>query len=564
MKTRWTFVILLALLLPACGGPSSDSADRAGESVGAQRQTRPAKRLVENRLPPAKNPGADSAQPPAESQPAGEAAGAARNWTGRDGRLLASGELIDLIGNKVCLQGPDGEGVVILLDQLCETDQQYVSARVGGTTVEPVQEDQQSGSSTPPEAPSRDEDPPPDRGTPRRPIPRSEWIVIPFDFVSKFDNGRYGEMVGEMIWKKLQREGGFIIPETMVDVRDTCQSHNIHPAPETTLAQMKKHVEDDFGAHVGIWGSVERVAGHEWDVYDLVFKCVNFSAYPEPQVIYEKTARTNTVSEIPHLYVQQILDALYQPEPDRPPPPDPLAEKNWQEDPNLVVGDFQQGTAGVPHGWESHWEAGDVNQREPLGRTIRWIPEAGNPANRVIRFTFDAGVGDSTGVAYYGKLFPIEEGARYRFQCRWRSNGPAAKVFIKCYDQLGTTYRRESQRPGASPGGPGGYVPELNQVREVYRSQQNLKGPKNAWNTQTEDFTPKHTRYTPRWGRVMLYAYLGAGVVEFDDVVLKQIIPPSPGAGHKAPRHSLETKVTIEEMQENERRSREGEEGGEQ
>ena len=28
-------------------------------------------------------------------------------------------------------------------------------------------------------------------------------IVIPFDFVSKFDDGRYGQMVGDMIWKKL-------------------------------------------------------------------------------------------------------------------------------------------------------------------------------------------------------------------------------------------------------------------------------------------------------------------------------------------------------------------------
>jgi len=28
-------------------------------------------------------------------------------------------------------------------------------------------------------------------------------VVIPFDFQSQFDNGRYGQMVGEMIWKKL-------------------------------------------------------------------------------------------------------------------------------------------------------------------------------------------------------------------------------------------------------------------------------------------------------------------------------------------------------------------------
>ncbi|OHB71923.1 MAG: hypothetical protein A2V70_10465 [Planctomycetes bacterium RBG_13_63_9] len=390
-------------------------------------------------------------------------------------------------------------------------------------------------------------------------------VVIPFDFVSKFDNGRYGQMVGDMIWKKLEREGGFIIPETMLDVRDTCASNQLHPSPELPLEKMKRIIQQDFGAQIGIWGSVERAPGHDSEVYDLVIQCVDFAAYPKPKVIYECTARTNSVSEIPHLYVKQMLDALYGRKPGGPPPVDQLAEKNWAQNANLVVGDFQQGTGGVPNGWASHWEAGDVNQREPLGRTIRWTAEAGNPANRVIRFTFDAAVGDGTGVAYYGNPFPVDEGAKYRFQCRWRSTGPNAKVFIKCYDEVGTTYRRSSERPSERPaahnGGPKDqYIPEIAQLREVYRSQQNLKGPKNAWNTQTEDFTPKHTRYTPRWGRVMLYAYLGGGSVEFDDVVLKQIVPASPGSGDKDPRHSIESDVTIEDMQEDDRRSREAKE----
>ena len=98
------------------------------------------------------------------------------------------------------------------------------------------------------------------------------------------------------------------------------------------------------------------------------------------------------------------------------------------------------------------------------------------------------------------------------------------------------------------------YVPEVAELRECYRSQQNLKGAKNKWNTQTEDFTPRHTKCTPRWGRVMLYGYLGAGSIEFDDVVVKQIIPASPGDHQKRKRHSLESGVTIEQMKENERR----------
>jgi hypothetical protein len=59
----------------------------------------------------------------------------------------------------------------------------------------------------------------------------------------------------------------------------------------------------------------------------------------------------------------------------------------------------------------------------------------------------------------------------------------------------------------------------------VYRSQQNLAGPADTWNVHTEDFTPQHPQYRPRWGRVMLYGYSPAGTVEREDVVIKQSAP---------------------------------------
>jgi hypothetical protein len=132
-------------------------------------------------------------------------------------------------------------------------------------------------------------------------------------------------------------------------------------------------------------------------------------------------------------------------------------------------------------------------------------------------------------------------------------------VFIKCYDQIGSQYGRQAQASSAAAPGAGDSQnsPRGAEMREVYRSQQNLQGPKNTWNTQTEDFTPKHTKYTPTWGRVMLYGYKGAGVVEFDDVVVKQIVPAITSQQNQPKRQSLETKVTIPEMEENRRRSEE-------
>ena len=302
----------------------------------------------------------------------------------------------------------------------------------------------------------------------------------------------------------------------MADVRDYCKEHKFKPAPETDLAEMRKIVQDGFGGQIGIWGRIEPVRPGEGEVYDLVIKCVDFSA-PQPSVIYQVKTRTKSASEIPHLYVKQMLDALEGRGPEGQPAGDPVTEANWKKKPNLVKGDFEHGTNGVPDGWLR--VAGQ--EREPLGGLVRWAEEIGNPKNRVIRFTLDKNVADNEGVMYYSDWFRVEEGAKYRFQCRWRSDGPAPKVFIKCYDEVSESLGR----------------------REVYRSQQNLNGPTGAWNTHTEDFTPRHTKYLPEWGRVMLYAYLKPGVVEFDDVIVKQIAA-APAGSPKVRRPSSETDMS--------------------
>jgi hypothetical protein len=326
-------------------------------------------------------------------------------------------------------------------------------------------------------------------------------VVIPFDFESKFDNGRYGRMIGDLVWQKLQRQGGFVLPESMADVRDWCERSRTLPGPDTPLARMKEIVREGNAGDVAIWGKVERV-DPEGDVYDLWIYVADFTTDP-PRMIYEKKARTRTVSDIPHTYVKEALEKLYGRSLDRPEaPPDPLAEERWRTGPNLVKGgDFEQGRT-APLGWT-----------DPLPEHVRWVSEPGaRPANRVLRFSFPAAVAETTGVLYYSDYFAVEPGATYRFRCRWRSDGPAVKVFVKCYAEV----RGRFSKPGD---------PAVTQRREVFRSQQNLKGPAGTWNVQTEDFTPGHAQYPPRWGRVMLYAYYPAGTVEWDDVVVKQIAP---------------------------------------
>lgn len=575
MKSRLVLLLLIVSFLPACDGsdPSADAQARAAAARERQRQLEEeTDKLLES------VGGVDALKKeldPGRSQEATQPGGRGtdgnlfRTWTDASGNPLARGEFVSLLDGNVCLQKEDGTAAVIPLAKLSQADRDFVASAAAedaapgsgslaldaGPEVE-VEEASDEAPGAEAVALAADEAPGPEPARRGHDPSRRRKVVIPFDLESKFDEGRYGQMVADGIWKKLDREGGFLIPDSMSDVRDLCTTNHRKIAPTTPLAQVGEVVRGDFDADVGIWGSVERAPGAEWEIYDLVIRCVDFSP-SEPKVVYEVSARTKSVSEIPHLYVQQMLDKLYDRQPGGPPPVDRFAEEGWKNNPNLVEGgDFQNGDGSGPTGWDKGWEGGFVDQHEPLGNVVQWIPEAGDPANRVIRITMDQGLADTTGVPYYSKAFPIQEGAKYRFQCRWRSSGPSMKVFIKCYDEMATTYAPGAAQP-ATAAVPGVYVPETSQLRECYRSQQNLYGPKNTWNTHTQDFTPRHPKYAPRWGRVMLYAYHPAGVAEFDDVVLKQIVPPSPGDAAKNRRHSLDSDVTIEDMEENERRGAE-------
>jgi hypothetical protein len=366
--------------------------------------------------------------------------------------------------------------------------------------------------------------------------PPEQPVVIPFDFQSEFDEGRYGRMVGDLIWKRLDRRGGVVLPESMLDVRDWCDGRKKIPGPDTPLAEMNKIVREEWDGNVGIWGKVERVAGSDGDVYDVWIRIADFSG-SRPRVIYKKKARTKTVSQIPHLLVKEALDHLYGTLPTTVSQADPAGEPRWKNGPNLIQGDFERGTS-APAGWD----------RLPRFVSLRTLDAESGSKNRFLRFELSEKIAATTGLLIYSEYFPIEEGATYRFQCRWRSTGPKCKVFIKCYDAMEskygnrgkrTSYRNDREDPDRS-------------WREVYRSQQNLTSPRAdsyelsetslrdvpgarrgasgeiaaTWHLHTEQFTPRHKQFTPRRGRVMLYAYGAPGIVDWDDIVARQIASP--------------------------------------
>ncbi|MBM4093830.1 MAG: hypothetical protein FJ276_31150 [Planctomycetes bacterium] len=348
-------------------------------------------------------------------------------------------------------------------------------------------------------------------------------VVIPFDLESQFDQGRYGRMVGEMIWKKLERRGGCVVPESMLDVRDWSDRTKTAPNPDTPLEKMRSIIQEEFGADIAVWGKVERLPDVQWDEYDLWLNVVDFSTDP-PRILAKIKARTKTASEIPHTYIDEALDKLYGMDSSVPAAgADADSERRWKTGENLVRGDFEK-----PAGWD-----------QP-GAFVSRQAEASGPGkqNGFVRFTLSRDIAETSGVLYYSDYFPVEEGAKYRFQCRWRTSGPAPKVFIKCSTERPTRFSDRGD----------GSVDEM-EKREVYRSQQNLSGPRDVWNTHTEDFTPQHTQFEPRYGRVMLYGYLSPGTLDWDDIVVKQITPPPAVQSPRIRRPSLETKVRADELE---------------
>ncbi len=408
-------------------------------------------------------------------------------------------------------------------------------------------------------------------------------VVIPFDFISEYDDGANGAKVAEMIWTKLRKMPEFVVPEAVQDIRDTLDINGIKLTKATTVEEYGRLVRETFDAQIGIWGSMELADGAKTDEYDLTIHCVDFSS-TEPSVIYEVTTKTQTVSEIPHTYVAAMLDrmtggsgekrdrsaALYA--------SGDAVEERWKTGENLLgEAGFDHLTKGVPDGWES--VCGQL--REPFGTLVR-IEKVS--VESFLRFEFPASVGDNEGCLYYSKPFPVEEGAVYRFRCRYRTSGPKVKVFVKCYDEIASEYASESDihedggakssakngkskadgsaaRSSASGRRPGSSGSQGVQYREVYRSQQNLTAKKDraldgGWYEHTEDFTPKHTKYTPKLGRVMLYAYIGAGTVDWDDVIVKKIVDAPSNAKTGPLRHSMESKVTIDDQDAADQKSR--------
>lgn len=522
---------------------------------------------------------------------------AQREWKDVSGKVLAKGEFVSLMDGDVCIMTPEGTGKTIPFEKLSAEDQKFAQnngedlSNIKGVLPKPEEIGTQKPSErqTPPtsvlpvsipQSPilsalqltqqnsdleiigndviTEAEDGNEARGDIQVKVKdekekyAGQKRVVMFDFESLWDAELptdYGGIMSNMFWMKLNREKGFIIPESMIDVRNICETYKIKPNPATPLEKMKEYVTKTFNADIGIWGKIERVNKEVMEIYDFWLKVVDFSVDP-PKIIYEvNQVRTEAVAEVTGIYVRAAVEKLYNKQA-RTAAEKMEMETNWAKNPNLMEGgDFEKVSNKIPVGWENRC----AQHREPIGRLVKRVEDPDKQGNHFLRTEFDAGIAEGFGLMYYSKPFPIEETATYRIDYRIRkSKGVKAIVFIKCYDTMDTMFKPTAEALKE------GFTDKLGQqTREVYRSQQNhwdMDHP-NEWVQHSQEFTPRHTKYSPKFGRVMIFSYYTAGSVDYDDFVLKKVKNANQEELRtKVKRHSLDTKVTLQEMEENERR----------
>jgi hypothetical protein len=121
-------------------------------------------------------------------------------------------------------------------------------------------------------------------------------------------------------------------------------------------------------------------------------------------------------------------------------------------------------------------------------------------------------IADNNGLACVSTWIPVDAGKKYRFSCRYLSQGPIARLFLKGFalkpDQYGDKHDPEAVR------------------REYYRAQVAPRGKNNAFQLIEMDFTPNSLKPTDpkiQWMRVDLYVYLKPGIIFFDDITMKKL-----------------------------------------
>jgi hypothetical protein len=334
------------------------------------------------------------------------------------------------------------------------------------------------------------------------------------------DEEGLGEHVAEMLRFKAKRLGAAVYDPH--SIAEALGSETV--SPDIAPAKLAAMAREKFQADILVTGHVK---GKMPGPYEVRLVAVYADDPRDPRVL-DKTWPCGYHQIIPlemAKAVYEILGLQVPKDPLRMLREDAEAARRWREGPNLVRNPGFE-TPGAAGGGPADWQ--------PIEKQMAWVANPDGPG-KVLKYDMDKATAGSYGLDFYSDWIEIEPGATYRFSCRYKSLGPTPKVFLKGYHPF-----------EASDGYPA-------QRRETYRRQVHPGGQKKQWNTVEADFVPESTRpdQTPTFLKVDLYAYWPAGVIYWDDIVLKKVrdAPPAPtaappAAGAKDPARPVSAPLT--------------------
>ena len=142
----------------------------------------------------------------------------------------------------------------------------------------------------------------------------------------------------------------------------------------------------------------------------------------------------------------------------------------------------------------------------PADGTVKWIP-LDKEHGKGIAFSLTKEIAESTGILYYSKLISVKDGKIHTFSFDYKSTGPKPKPFVKGY--------------GLFPNANGKIEP-----RELYKKSVFENAVLNEWKTVTIEFTPHNpvykNKYEIKWVKILLYAYLSPGEINFDNIKIEE------------------------------------------
>jgi hypothetical protein len=317
------------------------------------------------------------------------------------------------------------------------------------------------------------------------------------------------EKVGFSLRQKIDREGTYEVIDgpTMADLAEG-QTFTF----DTKLDVPEKLAKQE-SADVMIWGELNADKTLRVKVFD------RRQLDPLPHQLEKQIAQPTDMRFIAESVVEMLegVKAFEHPN-EVAVQHDEVAERLWQENPNLVVnGGFDKGQNW--HGiYQSEYYMVKLTDAAPeVDKIAIWRLREGTDMmtkeglhvppveNNVLAMNLSKTAAENNGLACLSDAIKIEPNTRYRLSFRYKSDGPRLHVFIKGYTIGKNIEGKEVER-------------------EIYRRQVPPTGATNGeWVTIVDELNPQHSAFPVQVLKVDLYAYLQPGMVMFDDVVLKAV-----------------------------------------